>query len=118
SSSMALRRVIVRGYANMRKVLASLLACTAAALAGCAGGPNAETPAGVSLAGLWRRDPSLGADPQQVIAKMRAQALRLIARAGGGLDEAAHGGPPGGRGGAARTQSPDSNPALPADETP
>jgi hypothetical protein len=113
---MALRRVIVRGYANMRKVLASLLACTAAALAGCAGGPNAETPAGVSLAGIWRLDHSLSDDPQQVIAKMRTQALRLIARAGGGLDEAAHGGPPGGRGGVAGTQSPDSNPPLTPEE--
>jgi hypothetical protein len=113
---MALRRVIVRGYANMRKVLASLLACTAAALAGCAAGPSAETPAGVSLAGVWRLNHSLSDDPQQVIAKMRAQAQRLIARAGGGSDEAAHGGPPGRHGGAPGTQSPDSNPSLTPDE--
>jgi hypothetical protein len=100
----------------MRKVLASLLACTAAALAGCAAGPSAETPAGVSLAGVWRLNHSLSDDPQQVIAKMRAQALRLIARAGGGSDEAAHGGPPGRHGGAPGTQSPDSNPSLTPDE--
>jgi hypothetical protein len=112
---MALRRVIVRGYANMRKFHAALLACTAAALAGCAGGPKAETPAGVTLAGIWKLNHSLSDDPQQVIARMRAQALKMMARSSGGLDEAPRGGP-GRRGGAAGTPPPDTNPALTPDE--
>ncbi len=86
----------------MWKVHASLLACAAAALAGCAGGPKAETPAGVTLAGNWKLNHAASDDPQQVIAKMRAQALKLIARANGGIDEASRGGPEG-RGGAALT---------------
>lgn len=100
----------------MRRVHASLLACTAAALASCAGAPKAETPAGVSLSGIWKLNHSLSDDPQQVIAKMRAQALKIIARTSGGLDEASHGGPGGGRGGQAGTQSPDANPVLVQDE--
>jgi hypothetical protein len=98
----------------MRKVHASLLACTAA-LAGCAGGPQAESPAGVSLAGIWKLNHSLSDDPQQVIAKMRAQALKIMARSsasGGGSDEATRAGR-GGRGGATGTQSPDVNPLTP-----
>ncbi|HEY2275934.1 MAG TPA: hypothetical protein VGH61_10560 [Steroidobacteraceae bacterium] len=99
----------------MRRLHASLLACTAAALAGCAGSPKAETPAGVSLAGTWKLNHSLSDDPQRVIAKMRAQALKIIARTTGGSDEAPRGAP-GGRGGAAGTQSPDTNPVLMPDE--
>src|SRR6516225_1423574 len=103
SSSMALRRVIVRGYANMWKVHASLLACAAAVLAGCAGGPDAQTPAGVSLAGVWKLDHAASDDPQPVIARMRAQALRIVARAAAaaGMDEAPRGGPAGRGGGGA-----------------
>jgi hypothetical protein len=113
---MALRRVIVRGYANMRNVHASLLACIAAALAGCAGGPKAEAPAGVTLAGNWKLNHSLSDDPQKVIARMRAQALKIMARmSGGGPEETARGGPAG-RGGAGGTQSPDANAALTPDE--
>jgi hypothetical protein len=112
---MALRRVIVRGYANMRGLHASLLACTAAAFAACAGTPTAETPAGVSLAGTWKLSHSLSDDPQRVIAKMRAQAFKIIARTGGGPDETPRGGPYG-RGGAAGTQAPDMNPVLMPDE--
>jgi hypothetical protein len=118
---MALRRVIVRGYANMWKVHASLLACAAAALAGCAGGPEAQTPAGVSLAGVWKLDHAASDDPQQVIAKMRAQASKIVARAAAaqGLEEPPRGGPAG-RGGAggARGSPQDANPALTPDEPP
>jgi hypothetical protein len=99
----------------MRKVHASLLACTAAALAGCAAGPQAETPAGVSLAGIWRLNHSLSDDPQQVIAKMRAQALKMMARTSAGPDEVARGGR-GGRGGG--TQSPEVNPLTPDEPSP
>jgi len=121
---MALRRVIVRGYANMWKVQASLLACAAAALAGCAGGPKAEAPVGVMLAGNWKLNHALSEDPQQVIAKMRAQAQKIIARASAGMDEQVRSGPgsrggQGGRGGAdgaGGAQSPDVNPGLTPDE--
>lgn len=102
----------------MWKIHASLLACAAAVLAGCAGGPKAESPAGVTLAGNWKLNHALGDDPQQVIAKMRAQALKIIARASPAMDESPRGGR-GGRGGgvgAGGTQSPDVNPALTPDE--
>lgn len=90
----------------MWKVHASLLACAAAALAGCAGGPKAEAPAGVMLAGAWKLNHSLGDDPQQVIAKMRAQARKIIARANIGMDEQMRSAP-GGRGGADPALAPD-----------
>jgi hypothetical protein len=112
---MALRRVIMRGYANMWKVHASLLACALAVLAGCAGGPKAETPVGVSLAGTWRVNRAASDDPQQVIAKMRAEALKIIARARAGQDETARGGRGGGGGGDA---GGDANPAITPDEPP
>ena len=99
----------------MHRVHAWLLACTAAALAGCAGGPKAEAPAGVTLAGNWKLNHSLSDDPQQAIARMRAQALKIMARMSGGPEETARGGP-GGRGGAVGTQSPEANPALTPEE--
>ena len=67
----------------MRGIHASRLlvwAVAAATLAGCASGPKAEAPAGVSLAGTWKLDRAASDDPQKVIAKMRAQAFKLIAR--------------------------------------
>lgn len=99
----------------MWKVQASLLACAAAVLAGCAGGPKAEAPAGVMLAGNWKLNHALSEDPQQVIAKMRAQAQKIIARATAGMDEQVRSGP-GSRGGAGGAQSPDVNPGLTPDE--
>ena len=98
----------------MRKVHASLIACAAAALAGCAGSPKAEAPVGISLAGVWKLNHAASDDPQQVIAKMRAQAQKIIARAAAraGMEDSSRGGP-GGRGGA---QPPDTNPALTPDE--
>ncbi|HYB63641.1 MAG TPA: hypothetical protein VEC59_00110 [Steroidobacteraceae bacterium] len=102
----------------MRKVHASLLACAAAALAGCAGGPKPETPVGVSLAGTWRLNRAASDDPQQVIAKMRAQAAKIVARANAATEETPRGGP-GGRGGAAGGGAQqDANPALTPDEPP
>ncbi len=107
----------------MGKVHAWLLACAAAALAGCAGGPKAETPAGVNLAGNWKLNHALSDDPQQVIAKMRSQAAKIIARASSGADEVPQGGRgrggrggAGGTGGAGDTQPPEVNPALTPDE--
>src|SRR5215469_3988884 len=114
SSSVALRRVIVRGYANMWTVHATrLLAAAAAALtlAGCAGSPKAETPAGVSLAGNWRLDHSASDDPQKVIDKMHAQAQKILRRQGLMQDV------PGPRGAASGTQAPDVNPALGGDDS-
>lgn len=108
----------------MRNVHASLLACAVAALAGCAGGPKAEMPAGVSLAGSWRLNRAASDDPQQVIAKMRAQALKIMARSGMGQEETPRSGA-GGRGGAgghgggggdAGGAQPDTNPALTPEE--
>lgn len=107
----------------MRRVHASVLACAAAALAGCAAGPKAEAPAGVTLAGLWKLNHAASDDPQQVIAKMRAQALKIMARASPGMDEAPRGGPGGrGRGGAGDAGGappPDANlPLTPDDAAP
>jgi hypothetical protein len=106
---MALRRVIVRGYANMWRVRVALLLGAAAALAGCAGGPKADTPPGVNLAGSWKLNHALGDDPQQVIAKMRAQALKIVARQSAAADDVPRAGP-------ARTQSQDANPVLGNDD--
>lgn len=105
----------------MRIVHASLLAGAAAALAGCAAGPKAEAPADVTLAGFWKLNRAASDDPQQLIARMRAQALKIMAaRPGPGIDEAARSGPGGrgrgGTGGADGAQPPDANPALPPDE--
>lgn len=105
----------------MWRVQASLLLGAAAVLAGCAGGPKAEAPAGVSLAGSWRLNHSLSDDPQRVIAKMQAQALKIISRASAGMDDVPRGGPAGAvgrgdRGGAGDAQAPDANPALTPDE--
>ena len=107
----------------MRKVHASLLACAAAALAGCAAGPKAEAPAGVTLAGLWKLDRAASDDPQQLIARMRAQALKIMgARAGPGIDEAVRGAPGGrgrgGAGGAGGAQPSDANPLTPDEPAP
>lgn len=104
----------------MRKVHGALPLALAAALAGCAGGPKAETPAGVMLSGSWKLDHALSDDPQQVIATMRAQARKIIARQSGGMDEAPRSAPGGrggrGGGGAGGAQSTDANPAVTPDE--
>jgi hypothetical protein len=113
---MALRRVIVRGYANMSKALGWLLLGAVAALAGCAGGPKAETPPGVVLAGNWKLDHAASDDPQQVIAKMRNQARKIIEHQMSAAGEEPPRGGSGGRGGAGGSQSPDGNPALPPDD--
>jgi hypothetical protein len=112
---MALRRVIVRGYANMWKALASLLLGVAVALAGCAGGPKAETPPGVMLGGSWKLNHTASDDPQQAIARMRAQARKIIERQSGAVDEVARSSP-GGRGGAGGTPPAETNPVLPPEE--
>jgi hypothetical protein len=52
-----------------------------AALAGCATGFKADAPAGLSLAGAWKLDHALSDDPQVVINKMRAEALKQIRNA-------------------------------------
>jgi hypothetical protein len=57
-----------------------LLLCATAALAGCAGGPKAQAPPGANLAGSWKLNHTLSDDPQRVIARMRAEANRLIER--------------------------------------
>jgi hypothetical protein len=104
---MALRRLIVRGYANMGKVHAwgPVSCAAAAALAACAVEPKAEAPAGFTLAGHWKLDHAASDDPQKLIATMHEEAYREIARhnaaaAGGGQ-------PAGGRGGAGGVQTPD-----------
>ncbi len=57
-----------------------LYAALLAAVAGCAAGPKAQTPVGLSLAGHWKLDHGASTDPQPVIARMRAEADRLIRR--------------------------------------
>jgi hypothetical protein len=62
----------------MKAGLAAGAALLAAQLAGCATGFKAEAPAGVSLAGTWKLDHAMSDDPQVVIGKMRAEALKEI----------------------------------------
>jgi len=73
------------GYPKISRLRgAALLACVAgAALAGgCAGARTAaEAPAGLSLAGTWRLDPQASDDPQKALAKLRAEAQKIINRA-------------------------------------
>jgi hypothetical protein len=70
----------------------------AAGLSGCADGPAAEMPQGVALAGNWKLNRAASDDPQVVIARMRAQALKIIRRASPpvdtGLAPGRRGGPP------------------------
>jgi hypothetical protein len=111
---MALRRVIMRGYAYMHTRTVSLLLAVTAALAGCASGPAADTPPGVILAGNWKLNHTTSDDPQKVIAKMRAEALKIIQRQYGAMDAGPRAGGPGGAGG----QSAAGNPAFGGDEPP
>ncbi|HVP35249.1 MAG TPA: hypothetical protein VMT09_16605 [Steroidobacteraceae bacterium] len=100
----------------MSKALGWLLLGATAAVAGCAGGPKADTPPGVVLAGSWKLDHAASDDPQQVIAKMRNQARKIIERqmsAAG--DEPARSGP-GGRGGPGGAQPPEGNAPLTPDD--
>jgi hypothetical protein len=97
-----------KGHASM------LLLAASAALAGCAGGPKAAAPPGVMLAGNWKLNHSASDDPQKVIAKMRAQAWKIVARAGA-VEESPRAGR-GGRGAAGSAQSPDVNPVLGPDD--
>src|SRR5690348_1234418 len=109
SSCVALRRVIVRGYANMRSVLPSdtghsaaesahgflpAALVLAAMLSGCAGGPSEQTPPGVLIAGNWRLNHAASDDPQKLIASMRASAQKIIARQYGEPDYGVRGGGP------------------------
>ena len=62
----------------------AVLLCTAAAttLAGCAGSRlSPDAPAGVNLAGAWKLNRAAGDDPQKVLERMRAEALRRMGRA-------------------------------------
>jgi hypothetical protein len=108
----------------MRNVHAWLLAAcvtVAVTLAGCSDTPRAENRAGVTLAGNWRLDHAASDDPQPVIAKMQAEARKILRRQAAQL-AAADAMPPrgaagrGGAGGAGGTQAPDVNPALGSDE--
>lgn len=104
----------------MWKVHAALLAAgVAVTLAACADAPKAENPAGVMLAGNWKLDHAASDDPQQVIARMRTEAERILRRQAAQAAAAADVIPPrgaAGRGGAGGTQAPDVNPSLGTDE--
>jgi hypothetical protein len=65
----------------MKAGLAAGAVLLAAQLAGCATDFKAAAPAGVSLAGTWKLDHALSDDPQVIINKMRAEALKQIRRA-------------------------------------
>jgi hypothetical protein len=78
------RASLERGYADMPMVRAvgfMVCAAAAAAVGGCAGARvHAEPPAGVSLAGSWKLDHAASDDPEKILAKMRAEARRLMSR--------------------------------------
>src|SRR5438132_9568530 len=99
----------------MRMVRAgTLLVCAAASLLGCAGSRLApDPPAGLSLAGAWKLDRAASDDPQRVLARMRAEALRRMAQ------RVVATGPPrgGARGAPTRTAQPE-DPALDGDPVP
>ena len=59
-----------------------LLLCTAAGiLLGCAGDRfSSEAPPGVSLTGVWRLNRTASDDPQRVLERMRAEAVRSMSR--------------------------------------
>jgi hypothetical protein len=81
-----------------------LLLCAAAALVGCAGSRlSPEAPAGLTLAGAWKLDRAASDDPQRVLARMRAEALRKMGH------RVVAGAPPrpGTRGAGTRTAQPD-----------
>jgi hypothetical protein len=97
----------------MRAIHASRLlvwAAAAATLAGCASGPKAEAPAGVSLAGTWKLDRAASDDPQKLIARMRAQAFKLIGRRSVPVAGPVR------RGGATPVPPPDEGAVVPGDE--
>lgn len=100
----------------MRSIHASRLllwAAAAAVLGGCASAPKAEAPAGVTLAGTWKLDRAASDDPQKIISRMRAEALKLMGRRSVA--------PPAGgmrRGGAGTPPAPDESDGVLADETP
>jgi len=99
----------------MRMVRAgTLLVCAAASLLGCAGSRLApDPPAGLSLAGAWKLDRAASDDPQRVLARMRAEALRRMAQR-----VVATGPPRGGtRGAPTRTAQPE-DPAVDGDPVP
>jgi hypothetical protein len=91
-----------------------LLLCAAAALAGCAAGPKADAPTGVVLAGDWKLNHAASDDPQKVIAGMRAEANKLIARQMAAMGEDSPRAGTRGQGGAGGAA--DVNPALGGDE--
>lgn len=66
----------------MRAGLVAGAALLAGLLAGCATSLKADAPAGVSLAGNWKLDHTMSDDPQVVISRMRAEALKQMHRAG------------------------------------
>jgi hypothetical protein len=88
------------------KVLCLLLV---AQLAGCVGAQLAAAPApGASLAGAWKLNPATSDDPQNVIDRMRAEAIQRMARQTQQVTVPQPSMRGGGRGGAARTDTQDS----------
>jgi len=86
-----------------------LMLCAAATvLAGCAADRFApEPPAGVTLAGAWKLDHAASDDPQKLLERMRAEALKRMSR------RVAAGPPPNARGGNARGAQPEEPPYEP-----
>ncbi len=102
----------------MKAGLAAGAALLAAQLAGCATGFKADAPAGVSLAGAWKLDHALSDDPQVVIDKMRAEALKEIRRASESQPPPmTRGGGPGGAGGAGAVQQPEAEGPFSPDQS-
>ncbi|HUL18860.1 MAG TPA: hypothetical protein VLV29_06280 [Steroidobacteraceae bacterium] len=66
---------------SARGVVPLLCAAACLLLGSCAGSRTSATaPAGLSLAGTWRLDPAASDDPQKILSRMRAQALKIINR--------------------------------------
>src|ERR1700730_18472740 len=74
-----------RGYAKMPIVRAGrVVLCAAAATSlagGCAGTTlSPEAPPGVTLAGAWKLNGAASDDPQKVLERMRAEAVKRMGR--------------------------------------
>ena len=101
----------------MRAGLGVTVTLLAAQLAGCATGLKADAPAGVSLAGAWKLDHAMSDDPQVVISRMRAQALKQIHRASEAQQQpVTRGGGMGSAGGAGTAQQPQAEGPFSADQ--
>jgi hypothetical protein len=81
--------------------VALLLLSAATALSACATSMAPEAPAGVDLSGSYKLDEAASDDPQKLLDKMRAEALRILQRRASAPPQLQRPGRPGQAGGAA-----------------